>query len=373
MATDSAVHSRRALLGVAAGAVGGSVLGAFGRPTAALAGDGANIVQGEVNTGTATTRVEVNGSVVGADALVGAVTADNYGSSAVKGTHAGTTYPCWGVFGETASVGGRGVEGKSTAASGPTSGVYGSVVSSTGRAVEGHAGGGAALYGISVSGPGLHVESTSGRAVEATSSTGMGVYGTSTADYGVQGTSQGDAGVRGNASVALRPGVLGFSSGGIGSGVQGIAGNDAYVDAPAKTGVYGFASQDAASRGVHGRSTAGRGVYGQATTGVAGYFSTPKPTGAVHTGIALQAVGRVKFDRCVGIAVIVNGASASAAISPGIDLTSTSVVTATLMGSAGGTVTVHRVAVNATANAFTIFLTGPVTTTSVKVGWHVFG
>ena len=38
----------------------------------------------------------------------------------------------------------------------------------------------------------------------------------------------------------------------------------------------------------------------------------------------------------------------------------------------GGTTTVHRVSVNATANTFTIFLTAN-STASVKVAWHAFG
>lgn len=47
-------------------------------------------------------------------------------------------------------------------------------------------------------------------------------------------------------------------------------------------------------------------------------------------------------------------------------------VTATLMGSAGGRTTVHRVSINTTANTFTIVLTAN-STVNVKVGWHVFG
>lgn len=50
----------------------------------------------------------------------------------------------------------------------------------------------------------------------------------------------------------------------------------------------------------------------------------------------------------------------------------TSAVVATLMGSAGGTTTVHRVVVNATADTFTIYLTANATAT-VTVAWHVFG
>jgi hypothetical protein len=44
--------------------------------------------------------------------------------------------------------------------------------------------------------------------------------------------------------------------------------------APAKTGVYGYAAQDANSVGVRGESADGFGLYGKATgTGFAGYFN----------------------------------------------------------------------------------------------------
>ena len=62
----------------------------------------------------------------------------------------------------------------------------------------------------------------------------------------------------------------------------------------------------------------------------------------------------------------------SVAVTPGIDLLTTSAVVATLMGSAGGLTTVHRVVVNATTDAFTIYLTANATV-AVKVAWHVFG
>jgi hypothetical protein len=55
-------------------------------------------------------------------------------------------------------------------------------------------------------------------------------------------------------------GVYGYSSG----NVDGPT-------APAKTGVYGYAIQDANARGITGESTAGRGVNGLATTGTGVY------------------------------------------------------------------------------------------------------
>jgi hypothetical protein len=59
-------------------------------------------------------------------------------------------------------------------------------------------------------------------------------------------------------------------------------------------------------------------------------------------------------------------------VTPGIDLTGSSAVVATLQGPAGGTTTVHRVIVDATNDQFTIYLTAN-STVNVKVAWHVFG
>ena len=130
---------------------------------------------------------------------------------------------------------------------------------------------------------------------------------------------------------------------------------------PAKTGVYGYADQDATARGVTGQSTTGYGISGIAstgravngsattgygvfgaassgigargwsTTGTALYASTSGP----KIGTALRAIGRVKFDNCAGVATIAAGHN-SVAVTPGSDLTTTSAVVATLMGSAGG-------------------------------------
>jgi hypothetical protein len=160
------------------------------------------------------------------------------------------------------------------------------------------------------------------------------------------------------------------------AGVYGYSGDDA-PPSPAKTGVYGRATQDANARGVHGYSTSGRGVYGEATTGcgVRGYATTGAAdyfaTQAATTGYAIRAVGRVKLDKCAGVATIA-ATNSSVVVTPGIDLVSTSAVVASLMGSAGGTTTVHRSVVNVTANTFTIYLT-KAATQNVKVAWHVFG
>jgi hypothetical protein len=202
-----------------------------------------------------------------------------------------------------------------------------------------------------------------GTAMAASSESGRAVDAVSTAGQAIRGRGQLD-------------GLIGESAGGR-SGVVGFSGAGSAPAGPAKTGVYGTAGQDANSRGVHGMSPGGRGVYGSSTAGigvrgysangVAGSFGT----GGLKTGLALQTVGRVWFDKSVGIATIQAGSN-SVVVTPGIDLTATSAVVATLQGNAGGTTTVHRVAVNASADTFTIYLTANATA-NVKVAWHVFG
>jgi hypothetical protein len=87
--------------------------------------------------------------------------------------------------------------------------------------------------------------------------------------------------------------------------------------------------------------------------------------------MAVWATGRVRFDNCSGLATV-PATKGSVSVTPGIDLTTSSAVVATLQGSAGGTTTVLRVVVNTTLNKFTIYLT-KASTVNVKVAWHAFG
>ena len=118
---------------------------------------------------------------------------------------------------------------------------------------------------------------------------------------------------------------------------------------------------------LHGTATTGYGARAYAATGTAGYFST----GGLKAGTALQAVGKVKFDKSVGIATVAAG-TPRVTVTPGIDLTATSAVVATLQGDAGGSTTVKRISMNPTTDQFTIYLTANATA-AVKVAWHVFG
>lgn len=87
---------------------------------------------------------------------------------------------------------------------------------------------------------------------------GVGVQGHGTIGPGVHGDTDGSfAGVEGYGSTG-GTGVAGYSNGG--------------SAAPPKTGVFGNAELDSASRGVYGLSPAGHGLHGKTSTGYAGFF-----------------------------------------------------------------------------------------------------
>ena len=245
-------------------------------------------------------------------------------------------------------------------------------------------------------------------AIRGTADDGSGLHGQSNSGAGVNGTSQSGIGVIGFSTAPAQPAIAGVSSASS-TGVQGFSylSSGAVPPTPANTGVYGYAAEDASARGVTGETTAGQGVSGIATTGrgvngatasgvgvfasattgygsfsttstgigarghsatgTGGYFDTNGP----KIGTALMVVGRARFMNCVGVATIRKGTS-RVTVTPGLDLVSTSAVVATLMGSAGGTTAVRYVAVNATTDTFTIYLTAKATA-AVTVAWHVFG
>jgi hypothetical protein len=202
------------------------------------------------------------------------------------------------------------------------------------------------------------------------------------------GISAGGSGVTGENQTPGGCGIWGRSQGN-GVGVFGwsqAVGTEFGIQLPTKTGIFGRAIQDATAIGVRGESTSGRGVQGTATTGFGvrasaaagtGVYATATTgtavyaaTGGLKSGTALRTVGKVRFDNSVGIATVAAGNS-SITVTPGIDLTATSAVVATLQGPAGGAL-VARVSTNATTDKFTIYLTRS-TTVAAKVAWHVFG
>jgi hypothetical protein len=298
-----ASSSRRSLLAAAAGGLIALVAQALGRAAPVRAADGEAVLVGGEYTGTSVTKITntTNSSTV--------LQGDSTDGVGVVGTSVNLT----GVWGQSGSE--VGVFGSS-----PFKGVYGS----------------------SSSGTGVHAQSSSSTALHAESSAGNAIFALSFS------TSQPAAYIKSEAS---RAGVFGFS------------GN--FSDAPptprTKTGLHGYAAQDANARGVVGQTTLGQGVRGEATTGTGGYFRST-------SGTALQTAGPVKFSSA-GLATIPSG-SRSVTVTPGMDITALSKVLATLQSNPGGTTAIQRVARNTTANTFTIWLTASATA-NTTVAWFV--
>jgi len=339
------LRPRRAILAAALGGVAATVATAVVRPEAVRAGSDGDVVLGASNNTAAQTAINSTANI----GLV--VHGDNTG--------------IWG-----AGVG-AGVFGISNAGAG----VYGDSESSSGVYGVSHSGNGVGVLGYSVSGTGVYGEGVSGTGVVGTSPS-IGVSGTSTTGTGMSGSSGSGVAVSAYSNATSKPAGRSWSAGDS-TGLQGHSGADSPPAAPAKTGVFGYATQDADARGVYGQSTSGRGVYGQATTGqgVRGYATTGSAlygsTSSAKSGYALRTVGRVKLEKSVGIATISAGSN-HVTVSPGIDVTTTSAVVATLQGSAGGKTTVHRVSVSTTGDTFTIYLTANATS-SVKAAWIILG
>ena len=326
------LRPRRAVLAAALGGIAATVATAVARPEAVRAGSDGDVVLGGGNSTTQQTLISSSGPT---GLIVNAVDL--------------------GILAQGGEAGLR--------------------ATSSGIGVDGWSDGSSGVHGLSNHAAGVYGESTSGTGVVGTSPS-VGVSGTSTTGTGVSGSSGSAIGVAAYSNATDRPAGRSWSAGDS-TGLQGHSGADSPPAAPAKTGVFGYAVQDAAAIGVRGQSTVGRGVYGQATSGqgVRGYATTGSAlygsTSSPKSGIALRTVGRVRFEQSVCIATISAGSS-HVTVTPGIDVNTSSAVVATLQGSAGGKTTVHRVSVSTTADTFTIYLTATATA-SVKVAWHIFG
>ncbi len=130
---------------------------------------------------------------------------------------------------------------------------------------------GDALIARSDSGTGVDVVTGSGDAILATSTSGKALWGLSTSGIGVVGASNSNQGVHANSNenIALwaqsgaetKPAVAAWAyldNTGV-FGVSGLSAPPGFPDAPSKTGVFGYAAQDAGSIGVRGTSPLGRG------------------------------------------------------------------------------------------------------------------
>ena len=161
-------------------------------------------------------------------------------------------------------------------------------------------------------GIGFVATSPFGVGVFGNSQSNVGTYGQSTSNVGVYGNSTSSVGVYGQSGATDSAGVAGRSFGDS-TGVQGTSGAT-LPTAKAKTGVFGYASQDSASRGVYGESPAGHGIHGKSSTGWAGYFdgrvfttkyhelvevSTPSAPASNHARLFVRDNGSGKTQLCV--------------------------------------------------------------------------
>lgn len=330
----SRVDSRRAILAGALGAVVATIATAVGRPNPAAATNGEFVKLGTFASDT-----------------------DGTGPNAASSTTKIITSAGIGLAAESAT--GYGLQGISNS----NYGVRGSSSASSG------------IYGVSTSGYGVYATSTLGSAIGAYSPNAVAVNASS--------ASTDKAAIRGQSNGNMTA-VLGFS---------GPAAGPQAVD---RTGVYGVANQDDGAVGVRGDSPIGgagvigfsgpgevtkrpnTGVYGQSNMGgtgvgvrghsgggTGGYFSST-------TGTSLRATGRVRLDRSAGIATVAEGAT-NVLVTPGIDVTATSAVVATVMSTVATTIIVRRVAPDPTANTFRIHVSAAAPAGGLKVAWHVFG
>ena len=172
--------------------------------------------------------------------------------------------------------------------------------------------------------------------------------------------------------------LTGFSSG---SGAVGLGGH-VTSSSGESAGLFGLASAASGlNAGVVGqsKSSQGTGIRARAvspsgaTFGL--YASVESPAGVgVYTesargdGVALQAVGRVRFSTS-GLATIRRGKN-SVVIAPGVPLTKTTKVLCTLQSSPGGTTVIQSIDKTVGQGVFAIVLTANATATT-KVAWFV--
>lgn len=175
-------------------------------------------------------------------------------------------------------------------------------------------------------------------------------FGTNTAVWGYGGF----IGLDGSTTTdnANSIGVRGSSGGATGIGVQGLG----------DTGVMGWDSYTDGI-GVHGLSGSGHGVHGKALTGVGGYFE------ANSGSTALQAVGKVKFNRSGKATILAGKSYVDVTVSGG--LTSSSLAFANLRTYRSG-IYVAAVTPNTTSGKIRIRLNKAVGS-STSVAWFVLG
>jgi hypothetical protein len=368
----TAPASRRALLAAGLGGLAALVAHALGRPDAVRAGTDGDLVLGQANTAHAVTSLSNDTT---GTALV--VQGSQYGLEAESGvTGLIATGDSGGII--ATGIGGPHNSGTGIIATG-WSGVVGHCDNKgTGNLSFGDPGTGVTGIGpVGVLGSGTGPYFKNGIWIESAGVTGRGP------DKGVRGDSGPGIGMYGTNQTASKPAVLGHSQVN-GTGLQGYSGGSAMPGpTPAKVGVYGYAAQDTAARGVVGQSTSGKGVHGLATsgrgvqgdaTGGAGLLGTATTGTAVYgqadtNGTALRTTrGHVRFNTA-GLATVAAGTS-SVTVTPGFDISSTSKILAVLQGNPGGSTILRYVVRDDANNRFTIQLSA-IATVNTPVAWFV--
>jgi hypothetical protein len=221
--------------------------------------------------------------------------------------------------------------------------------------------GGIALEGSS-SNTGVLGSSVPGTGVQGISSSGSGVIGSSSSSYGLFGSSSGNTAVYGDSNSGVSPAIIGYNRANA-AGLLGYStlGAVTLPSTKAKTGVYGEATQDSASRGVWGKSASGQAVRGEVTSGSALF-------GQATTGLALEAFGRVQLSTS-GIATITSGTT-SKVVTPGVDVSATSIVLLT----PGADIGTRRLwyTKDISADTITVHLSSS-RTSATKVSWVLLG
>jgi len=175
--------------------------------------------------------------------------------------------------------------------------------------------------------------------------------------YGSSGSGEG---ILGTSDAANLSAIRGYS-GGNSTGLLGTSGTP-NPGAKPKTGVYGYANQDAGAKGVFGKSPKGHGLHGVTYGGVGVY-------GSAKGGYALRTHGRIRADQVSGVATIPAG-STGVTVSPGVNVTSGSFVLLTPkanIGSRGLWFTT-----NASADTFRIRMSST-RSANTKVAWLLLG
>jgi hypothetical protein len=237
--------------------------------------------------------------------------------------------PSTGVYG--ISVDGTGVYG----ASDTSFGVYAANNATTKAAIAAEGGNGTAIHGHAGFGP-LGTSPTDTAIFASAVGTRSGVQSWTEQGIALQALStqslailaSGDADGIAGASSANHTGVVGWSTDQDPPAVPAAG--------PAKTGVYGEATQDANARGVFGKSSLGQGVRGEATTGqgVQGVATTGQAVRGDTTG-GTGVYGQATSGRAVrGIATTGEGVRGEATTGFGVKALATTGVALDVIGRA---------------------------------------